>query len=424
MLFAQKIKPENFIYLLVLLFLPTQFGRHFWPEFSYLSGARVDYLSPTIYFTDILIFVLLVLVFIKSFKISILKSFKKNRTVAKYLFLLLLVLVLNIIFSENIPASLYGTLKVIEFLFFGIYTFFKIKEIKLDLILFVFSISIIFESLTAIFQYLTEGSIGGLFYFLGERSFTGLTPGVANASIDGELVLRAYGTFSHPNVLSGFLLLTMTLILFNIRVKKFSSVVPISSIILGTAAVFLTFSRIPIFLWILSIFVFLLSRTKLDSRYRIYLSGVLLLTMLISFFFYAPFYLRFIKSSFFEDAFILRQKLFIEGMVDFLRNPIIGRGLNNYFSNTISYGNILVLQPVHNIFVLVLIQTGLLGFGVFIWTLFKVFIKVIGNRAIYPKLIFSYILLIGLFDHYFLTLQQGQLLFAFFIGSFLKNYEK
>jgi len=46
---------------LIILFLPTQLGLHFWPEFSRAAGIKVDYLSPTLYFIDILIasFVLL-----------------------------------------------------------------------------------------------------------------------------------------------------------------------------------------------------------------------------------------------------------------------------------------------------------------------------------------------------------------------------
>src|SRR5687767_1088681 len=46
------------LYTLLLLFLPTQLGKHFWPEYSLLSGFRVDYLSPTLYLTDMLVLLL------------------------------------------------------------------------------------------------------------------------------------------------------------------------------------------------------------------------------------------------------------------------------------------------------------------------------------------------------------------------------
>ncbi|MCX6730896.1 MAG: hypothetical protein NTZ55_03540 [Candidatus Roizmanbacteria bacterium] len=35
-------------------FIVSQLGKHFFFPFSYLSGIRIDYLAPTIYFTDIL----------------------------------------------------------------------------------------------------------------------------------------------------------------------------------------------------------------------------------------------------------------------------------------------------------------------------------------------------------------------------------
>src|SRR5476649_2203358 len=47
-------------YLLIFL-LPTQLGIHFWPNFSLLLGIRVDYLSPTLYVTDVVILSLIVI---------------------------------------------------------------------------------------------------------------------------------------------------------------------------------------------------------------------------------------------------------------------------------------------------------------------------------------------------------------------------
>jgi len=48
-----------FFYLLIL-FLPTQLGRHFFFDFSFVSGIRIDYLAPTIYLTDILVLLLFI----------------------------------------------------------------------------------------------------------------------------------------------------------------------------------------------------------------------------------------------------------------------------------------------------------------------------------------------------------------------------
>ena len=36
-----------------LLLIPTQLGKLFWPDWSYVLGIRVDYLSPTLYLVDL-----------------------------------------------------------------------------------------------------------------------------------------------------------------------------------------------------------------------------------------------------------------------------------------------------------------------------------------------------------------------------------
>ena len=53
-------KIHRILFFLLLLLLPVQLGRHFWPEFALVFGIRIDYLSPTIYLTDLLVIGILV----------------------------------------------------------------------------------------------------------------------------------------------------------------------------------------------------------------------------------------------------------------------------------------------------------------------------------------------------------------------------
>ena len=77
-------------------------------------------------------------------------------------------------------------------------------------------------------------------------------------------------------------------------------------------------------------------------------------------------------------------------------------------------------QPVHNIYLLVAAETGILGFAVFI--LFLGFIANTVWRKGLNKIsatlftILSAFLFIGFFDHYLLTIQQGRLLFFLVAG--------
>src|SRR6266542_2212573 len=46
---------------LFLFLLPTQLGKHFFFDFSYISAVRIDYLAPTLFLTDIIALLLIVL---------------------------------------------------------------------------------------------------------------------------------------------------------------------------------------------------------------------------------------------------------------------------------------------------------------------------------------------------------------------------
>ena len=92
-------------------------------------------------------------------------------------------------------------------------------------------------------------------------------------------------------------------------------------------------------------------------------------------------------------------------------SPLIGQGLNNFTVVMDQYGIIAAttrfLQPVHNIYLLILAETGILGlfgFGYLIVCAFR------SPRPAVLKLSLFTLLFLGLFDHYPFTLQQGMLL--------------
>ncbi len=421
---VRKTDLSVLLYLLILLFLPTQFGKHFWPSFSYVSGIRVDYLSPTIYTTDVLILALFTSVFIKSFRNGLLKKLLLDKKKLLLLLLLSGFLAVNIINSFNIPLALYGAIKLAEFVFFGFITKQMFGKIKMNVFMIILSLGIILESIIAIFQFIKQGSLGGVFYYLGERAFSGSTPGIANVSIDGNLILRAYGTFSHPNVLSGFLLLFMIFIIFNLDLKKRISSIFLTAVILGTTGLLLTFSRLPILLWILSILIFVIAKLKIEFWKRFAFAALIMGSMVLSVLLYSPFFIRFIQSSVLDESILLRNALLEDAVFKFTQSPLLGFGLNNYLHSPVQFKNIFILQPVHNIFMLILVQAGIIGITLFVWGIYKTYVSIAKKKKIYLKVLFCCLIILGLFDHYFLTIQQGQLMLAFFAGLFWSNNEK
>ena len=248
---------QQFLFYCLILFIPTQFGRHFWPDFSFVKGVRIDYLSPTLYATDILIFSLFIFwivsknkFLISNFKFLI-KSQFSNFKITIVVFLVFLIV--GISMSKSPQVGILGLIKLLEFIFLGFYVARNISKLKLQNILLMFSIGIIFESFLAISQYINHGSLQGIFYFFGERFFNSNTAGIANASLGGELFLRPYGTFPHPNVLAGYLVIGMTLILGRIKnhESRITKTIFILTLAIGTASLFLTLSRIAILLWLI-----------------------------------------------------------------------------------------------------------------------------------------------------------------------------
>ena len=66
---------------------------------------------------------------------------------------------------------------------------------------------VITESLLGLAQVINGGSLGGIWYWIGERRFSFSSIGIAQMSLWGEGMLRAYGSFPTQIVWQGFLLI-------------------------------------------------------------------------------------------------------------------------------------------------------------------------------------------------------------------------
>ena len=104
-------------------------------------------------------------------------------------------------------------------------------------------------------------------------------------------------------------------------------------------------------------------------------------------------------------------------------NPLFGVGSGNFILelsklNLFSLAEIRLLQPVHNVFLLILAENGIIGL-----LLFVSFLLVIARQiTTKPKVaIFIVILVFASLDHFLWTLQQGQLLFWLSAGYILSN---
>jgi O-antigen ligase len=100
------------------------------------------------------------------------------------------------------------------------------------------------------------------------------------------------------------------------------------------------------------------------------------------------------------------------------KNLLIGVGIGEFTSNMgdsvpRSSNGILLLQPVHNILLLIIAEIGLIGFGLYSILLYF-FLK---NRKFNLRFVIGLvsIFIIGMFDHYLFSLPQGLVVFFLII---------
>lgn len=404
------MKLHHKVFLLLLFLLPTQLAIHFWPDWSLVQGIRVDYLAPTVYLTDIIIVFL--------FFVWIVSEDFKFRIKMEYVYLpsgIIILSAINILLSYIWQISLYKWIKVGELIFLTLYVKENWKLLK-NKVWIPLSLSLVYVFVVALGQIVLQRTIGGVFYWLGERNFTASTPGIALANIFGVSIMRPYSVFSHPNSMAGFVLVT-SIILYVLSKKQNQRNRSLLFFVmaLGIFLVLLSFSQLA---WIaLFITLIFLVFKKTRGLLKIFLTALFLVSLLL------PLLSQGLLGSFdFPQSIEKRLELSVVSGHLISQRPVFGVGLGNSIAfpeslldNKIVQINKTVwfFQPVHNIFLLILIEMGLLGIIVFYFALMT-FFRMAKNSEYFFSLL--PVLIIGLGDHYWLTLQQNSLLAAIIVG--------
>ncbi len=375
---------------LASLSLPIQLNKFFWPDYSYILGLPIDYRAASIYLSEILILLFIVAFFIQNIG-NLKKIYSENREVIKILTVFNSYLFISsLFFSSTQLASQIFNFRILALSFFFIFAanILKRNEIRKKLTK-VIAFSVSWQFALVIYQIISQKSLG--VWFLGERDFDAGTVLIAHFNLFGIQILRPYGTFPHPNALAAFFAISL---LFLISLKK-HLIIPLSFAILGGL---LTFSKS----FILSI-VFSLAPFILKARYLMFLPLVSILIWLI-----AAYTFHFQIASFSERLMLITASLNISS-----KNLFFGVGSNNFIEqlaklNLFSISEIRLLQPVHNVFFLILAENGLIGLLIFLF-----FLLSIGRKLKRPNhlAIFLTLMIFASLDHFFWTLAQGRFLF-------------
>ena len=405
-------KVEEYLFYIFVFSVPFQI-RVFVYEWG---GPKDEFLSAFFYFTDALLLSIFVLWVIRGLKI-------KLDRYDFWLFGFVLISFLALFKISYTGFAYYQALKILEFIFLYFYIKSSTKQIDLSNTLYVFIFSGLFQSLLGIYQFLSQGNLG--LKYIGETILSQDMAGIAKIDTENGKMIRSYGTFTHPNVLAAYLFFSIAFFYYLLieKAKKFSwlDVFIFSSLVLGF---FLTFSRSSFLVFFLfSLVIFLKYKKKSIIRKYVIFSAVLFLIFSAVFFSeLSP------RADIFSETENINLRLTYNSVAErFIEdNWLIGVGPGNFvnsfkdldiFSEEMSFA----YQPVHNVYLLIASEIGVIGFFaflVFFAFLFKEFRKNIKNEdsdIVLLGLLFS-VALLFLFDHYFWDLQQGRLILWFLFG--------
>lgn len=392
----------NVLFLLVLASLPIQLNKFFFTPDSSVLGIPIDYLALNLYLSDFFILTFIVTAFAENFKnLPQIIRRQKILIIALTLFNFYLLANTALVSRFFIPAIIFN-LKILEFSLLSILgTVYFSKPHLWGKIGRVLAFSLIWPSVVIALEFIFQKSLG--LWILGERAFDSTTTGIAHFEIAGIQSLRPYGTFPHPNVAAAFLVI-FSLLLASYHQKRLN----LRSLPIGAAAIILTFSKAAVLASFLGLFI--LAKKRL-------LLLVFLLPVIFILIFSGP--ISEIQIQSLAERFTLAQA----SLTIAKENLAFGVGTANFIPavsslDLFSLAQARLLQPVHNVFLLILAEGGLLGLSFFVALIVVVALK--ANTL--PKLALFVVLLVFLsVDHFLWTLQQGRMLFSLTLAFILAN---
>lgn len=334
---------------------------------------------------------------------------------------------LSILWSPNKLLSLYYLFPLIlgGFLFLILQN----KFLNFKNFTFVFISSVFFQGLIASYQFLTQSSFSNK--WLGVTAHPAWQGGTSVIESSAGRFLRAYGGMPHPNILGGFLAISLLLgigaylkatadekrwkyfLLVVILINFFSLLTTFSR------SSFLTFSFGLIVIFAYNIYI---KKNHLIKYAILFISVFFIITTLLFGSYCELFNNRLQTNSRLEKISINERLIFIGQAKNLIAtHPILGTGIGNY-SFTLLKNNPKIkeawrIQPVHNAYLLVFAELGAIGFSLFlfivifiIYDFIESFRKEDSNRVIFSTIIIS-LLLLSLFDHWLWTNHSGLIVF-------------
>ncbi|KKQ06180.1 MAG: O-antigen ligase-related protein, partial [Candidatus Moranbacteria bacterium GW2011_GWF1_36_4] len=453
-----------YLFYAMMFLLPWQ-GVWIWRE-PFVGGFKWEYGTVGVYLVDIFIVLFLVLGMVKyfkdfNFKFSIFnfktifndKIFNFKNFILNTLYLLLVWSFISILWSPDKTLAFYFSFK----LFLAIGLFWTVRRIDFSWRKFIFILMLVgaLQGALAIGQFLTQSDFSST--LLGTSWHIVSSGGTSVIEMPGGRWLRAYGTFSHPNVLGGYLAIVLLLVvnfqfsifnfqsILNALISKFRNsdliqnfrqkrislwltkleignynyVLRLTSYVLIFSGLVVSFSRSAWIVFAIGfILLFLFQREK--RRELVKLAVVFLGVGLIWLTAFSPLFFsriageeRLEKKSFDDrSTYVLQSKEIIK------ENFWLGVGAGNY-TKAVADKNpqkpIWKIQPVHNVFLLVWSELGIIGLILFLGVLFFS-VQTALRLSLVSGILLSTFYFLFFIDHWLWTSHFGIIFFFLVLG--------
>ncbi|MBI2607310.1 MAG: O-antigen ligase family protein [Candidatus Doudnabacteria bacterium] len=412
---------EMLFYIFVFL-IPIQTRILYLPEKAYINWYFSYHLGFFFYLTDI-IFIALIVSWFLAEKPSFNLKLRINR-----LILALFALILATLFHvKRIDIGVYQSIKWLELLLLVWYVYSTFhKKHQFHITLFLLYISGVFQAILGILQFYLQHSLN--LKLLGEYVAPLGTAGLATIGVAGTKIIRAYGTFPHPNLLGAFLLFSLISGYFLVsRGTRFTKWLVGLGMIVLISGIFYTFSRS---IWIaagISSIVFLgyylrdfLKTGQSRLTFLILLSAVVVSCGTLVFTYKDLIVSRATENI--QESALASRKLFNKnGLTIMSQAPLLGVGVGNYVVVAQDLFDLepWQYQPAHNVFIFLAAELGVLGAALFAIILIELLKNSWQKKNFLTLTLFFtgiIFILLANFDHYFATIQQGRLTFFLLLG--------
>lgn len=337
--------------------------------------------------------------------------------------------------------SLFSLSMMVHFaLAYAIFVAIVLDKVSLKHLLFAFVGSLVGPMILGVVQVLGGASPENSWLGIASRSAAQLGDSVF--TVNGERVLRAYGSFPHPNIFGGFLgvgLFAWWAAMASVRrswAKRRHLVISSIGTVILLGAIVMTGSRsafLGVLVGLIGVFIVKSIPNMTIARAAALIFAIVAVCgSLISSFYLTDLALSIRGGGVNEERSLTERVVLYEDFVPFMfaTNSVIGHGIGAYvlsFSDANPGKNAFDYQPIHNVPLLILAETGFVGLismlfwlGSAVWMNFSRFPH---RDSLYAFGMANVVLMISFFDHYLWSSWSGLALIAFVLGMMVKMGE-